>query len=106
MRDGGLGVVGTDSRSDAQAIFTENVRFRQSIEQLLTLVQQPASTAHTPKNSTESASPRKPSWSAMGSCSHAEMSEEINMQSDAPTFAVEARTDAPRRCLGMYESGL
>ena len=94
VRAVGLGVVGTDSHSDAQAAFTEKVRFRQSIEQLLTLVQQPASTAHTPKNYTESASLRERSWSAMGFCSHAEMSEEANVQSDAQVPALADMTDA------------
>ena len=94
LRDVGLGVVGTDSQSDAQAIFKEEKRFRQSIEQLLMLVQQPASTADTHNNFTESASSRKPSCSVMGSCTHAEITEEASVQSDAQVLASADGTDA------------
>ena len=93
-RAAGLGVVGSDSQSDAQAIFKEDQRFRRSIEELLMLLQQPASTAYTHKNFTESASPRKTSGSVKGSCTHAEITGKASLQSDAQVFAFADITDA------------
>ena len=91
------GVGGLDCQGDAQAMGTKKLKFTPTIEQLITLVQPSALAARWSKSCTEIFMPKESLCAAMVSCSHADMSEEFNMQSDAQKSTVAARTDAADR---------